>query len=695
MQVWSQFPLARYALWLIVGIYSNNFFQLSTKNTYLISLALLVAVFACFTSIYTKYARLATHTGGFIIGIIGLIMGNFLAFNNQKLNNEAHYKHSYENAIGWRGRIADAGSEKDNYFLFEANVEKLFFNDSVSTVTGNVNLYVKKDSSFQMLRYGDVIWVKDRPFPIPPPGNPNEFNYSAYMALHHIHDQQFIDTKQLKLLNHNPRFEILALGYDIRAFFQQKIDQHIQGRQEAAVLSALLLGNKDYLDDRITYAFASAGAMHVLAVSGLHVGIIFLVLNLIFKPLHKVPQGKYIVLALHLVGLWSYAMITGFSPSVLRAVTMFSLVAIANAVSRQSNIYNTIAISAIILLLIEPNFIYYVGFQLSYLAVLGIIFLQPRLYNLWIPKNWLVDKAWQITAVSLAAQLATFPLGLYYFHQFPTYFIVSNLVVIPFITVFLQMGLLFLFTSAISDTIGEAIAFLLEHGLWGLNVFVQWIESLPISLLDWIYVSNSELFLIYGLILAFIGLLYYRNLEWSIPIAALSILFFITQWQRLYKQKEETKIIHYAARNSFAIDFIDKFSATLVTDSVYEKGALPAFQIDPYRLASNLPSTSIQNHNTKVYTKALTPGITAYYWKGFRIIRITDLSKLKLLNPIKCDHLIIGNNALKSPDQLKNLEYRHLIFDETNRLSPALFELAATLPDARILARDGAFIEAH
>lgn len=153
---------------------------------------------------------------------------------------------------------------------------------------------------------------------------------------------------------------------------------------------------------------------------------------------------RIIKLLILLLCLWSYAFITSLSPSVMRAVTMFSFIAIANVMQRQTNIYNTLAASAFLLLILEPNMVFEVGFQLSYLAVLGIVSIYPIVYPLFVFKSKWTDTLWQLNCVSIAALIATFPLGIFYFHQFPNYFLVANILVLPLIPFIIYFGLSFL-----------------------------------------------------------------------------------------------------------------------------------------------------------------------------------------------------------------------------------------------------------
>ena len=326
--------------------------------------------------------------------------------------------------------------------------------------------------------------------------------------------------------------------------------------EELAVISALLLGYKDLLDRETIMTYSSSGAMHVLAVSGLHVGIIYLVLNSLFLFFERIRYGNYLKAVLLILCLWAYALLTGLSPSVLRAVTMFSFIIIGSALKRETNIYNTLAASAFVLLLYNPYILLQVGFQLSYLAVLGIVYLQPKLYKLLYTRNWLLDKIWAITTVSIAAQLATFPLGMYYFHQFPNYFLLSNLFIIPLATFIINGGILLFVISAI-PVLPSYIAWVVNKMLLFLNTSVEWVESLPYSLTLGISITKVEMLIIFGIIFLLITAIATKKARIIQLTFCLVILFMGMQIEEQYYTKKQQYFIVYDIPKERAIDFMD------------------------------------------------------------------------------------------------------------------------------------------
>ena len=344
------------------------------------------------------------------------------------------------------------------------------------------------------------------------------------------------------------------------------------------------MGVTDGLDNELLNAYAATGAMHVLSVSGLHVGIIYWMILLLFKPFQKIKSATWILAGLSLLILWAYAFVTGISPSVLRAVTMFSFVAIARTWNQQTNIYNILAASAFCLLLYDPYMIMSVGFQLSYLAVLGIVSLQPGLYRLWEPKHRFWDEVWKISAVSIAAQLATFSLGLLYFHQFPNYFLLSNLFVIPGSFIVLILGLVIMAVSFIHP-VAVVLGWMLEWIIKALNEVVFVVEKFPFSLLENVHINALQCWVLILMIVMIFLWVETKRFSWLIMVSLLCIIFSIAQWIHFREDVNVQKLTIYKVPGHTAIDFTRNGKAHFLSDSVLKKDMLKTkFHILPNRL---------------------------------------------------------------------------------------------------------------
>ncbi len=472
------------------------------------------------------------------------------------------------------------------------------------------------------LEYGDVLLVEGNFNSIKTNGNPEEFNYKDYLFKNHIYHQVYLKQQQwFKIGNRaNPIFKTT---YRTREFYSNLIDNSFLYPKNKAVLKALLLGQKEDLDRDTLRTYSSAGAMHVLAVSGLHVGIIMLMLMFIFKPIKRLKYGKSIYVLLIVFCLWFYAFLTGLSPSVLRSALMFSFVVIGAEIERETSIYQSILVSAFVLMVIDPLVIFKVGFQLSYLAVLGIVYLQPKIYNLIYIKFKFLDYLWKITSVSIAAQIATFPLGLFYFHQFPNYFFISNLIVIPLAGGILGLGLAYMVLFNI-PFINHLILLFLDYLLSFLNFCVEKVEQLPYSILWGISITWYETFFIYVILFFLIfGFTLHKAKLFLISLGLTASLIGVFMFNN-YLINQQNQFIVYNVDKEVAFDvFYGKNNYFFASDSLYKNDEKMLFNIkhnwfkirqneNPYRFVSldklkhnvlNIGKTtwSILNHSKQLY----------------------------------------------------------------------------------------------
>ena len=325
--------------------------------------------------------------------------------------------------------------------------------------------------------------------PIRGPMNPNAFDYQAYMSHRGIHYAAYLNLHDLLILNdHPPTNPIKSMGDRLRSILLQANLQP----QNKALINALVLGDRHLLDDATSENFANAGVIHVLAVSGLHVGMIYMVLVWCFSFFGKSTILRILRCLLILMLLWIYVGITGGSPSVMRAGVMFSFIAIGELVNKHPNTYNSLFAAAFVLLLYDPHLLFSVGFQLSFTAVLGIVFFQPRFSRILDLRYKILQKTWGTHERFVGRpQLATLPFCLYYFHQFPTYFLLANLVVIPLATLLLYATMIGLATSSI-PILGEFVFKGIDMIAGIMNVVVEWISKLPGSIITNISFGPTE-----------------------------------------------------------------------------------------------------------------------------------------------------------------------------------------------------------
>ena len=398
---------------------------------------------------------------------------------------------------------------------------------------GAILLNIQKDSLQQGLTIDDQILVQIIFKEVPPSLNPKQFNYKEYLAKQGIQHQVFVTNRQF-LKQSNSRRSFVGLSEKFRSNIQQSLLKYNFKRDELAVISALLLGQRQEISKELLTDYASAGAIHILAVSGLHVGIILLILSFLFKPLEGVKNGSYLKAFCIVLFLWMFAFIAGLSASVVRAVTMFTFLAIGQSFQRKKVVEFSLISSMLFLLIVKPMFLFDVGFQLSYLAVFGIIWVQPKLVTLYTPRFLVDKKIWQLITVSIAAQVGILPLSIYYFQQFPGLFVLSNLVIIPFLGAILIGGILVIFMSLLHmlpSFLVAAFGFVISL----MNGFVSWVAKQEQFLLK--EISISFLMMLGCYFLVFLGILF---LIQKTPKRLIYFLVAILLVQSIYFFEEKT-----------------------------------------------------------------------------------------------------------------------------------------------------------
>lgn len=435
---------------------------------------LLLASILLFYIIYFRAKRNWNNTlkFGIISSFLAFSFGSTIHYFQNDINNYNHYSNfiSEGKKTTFSARIIQKLKSNERFFKYEIEVNQI---DTITT-TGKIILYLTKETNLHLIP-GDEIITQSYFNSLNENENPHQFSYAKYLKNQNIHNIVFVNDKSIIKTVH---FSTLhSLLYKIKTTFSSSFKQYRLDTQTESVLNALLLGDKTSLDFETYSSFTNAGVIHILAISGLHIGILYLFLSFILKPLNLLKQGKIYQFTIVIGFLWFFAFITGMSPSVTRAVMMFSIIAIGKVLNRDNNLYNAIAVSALLLLIYNTNYLFDIGFQLSYAAVLSIVICQPFFKRFYFSKNKIIVYFIDIILVSLVAQLGVMPLSLYYFNQFPILFLVANLIVIPFTTAILIIGLLTLFFNFTLEFISNFLTKILQFLIELMLNYTNWIAS--------------------------------------------------------------------------------------------------------------------------------------------------------------------------------------------------------------------------
>ena len=597
MAHYSNIPMVRLIIPVITGVllfsitgYYLNIWVIVSTGTLLIGISVLIAL-----RYQDKYHL--RWIFGVNVMLMLLLASYLLAQYRFQIQHPDHFSHYIQKDKLLRLKIIEPVSEKANSYQIVARVTHLVGDQQLRRVKGKIMLYLEKDSLAQSLQYGNILFIENNYQEIAPPKNPDAFNYKRFLANQNIFHQGYRRSGQWQRTSDNEGNPVIKKAHQLREIALHTLESHHISGKEFSVVSALLLGYREYLDEDLQREFAGAGAMHILCVSGLHVGIIFLALKIILSFLHRFPKGYYLKTILIILLIWFYAAITGFSPSVMRASTMFSFVAIGQSFNRSTNIYNTLAASALILIIIDPLIINRIGFQLSYLAVISIVALQPIFYRQLYFSNIILNKAWGILTVSLAAQLATGPLALYYFNQFPNYFLLTNLLVIPLAGLIINTGLFFFIVSPfniLSSVLGKLLSWL----VYALHSSVRFVEGLPLSTTQNVYITFPETILIL-LILTTISIFfinYARNM--LLVCLTMTLLLIASVAHRTIQNSSQSKIVVYHVPNATAMDIIDGKSCYFIgCDQALQNPEIINFNLREHRIKSGIAGNATQNIN--------------------------------------------------------------------------------------------------
>ncbi len=573
-------------------------------------------------------------------GILAMLFTSSLGLFSYHLHDQRHYKNHYTNYLKTETpngsfylvlNIREQLKPSKFYDKYIAEAHQINTHNSF----GIILLNIKKNDLYDQLQIDDQIALKSTFSELPSPTNPYQFDYKNHLEQRDIYKQISTSYDQISLLRSYPS-SINGYAAAFRDHIKVKLNKAGFKGDEQAVMNALLLGQRQDIDNELYEAYARAGVIHILAVSGLHVGIILLILNEILKPIKYLKHGRIIKALTIIIGLWCFAVITGLSPSVTRAVTMFSLLTIAMHLKRPTNTYNTLAISAFILLLVDPKNLFKVGFQMSYLAVLSIVFFHPLLSKLWHTKNRVMKFIWNTFTVTISAQLGVLPLSLYYFHQFPGLFFVANLVIVPLLGLILSIGILTI-TLSLLNSLPHWLSTLYQRMIYHLNTFVTFISEQQQFIItnisfDFIEVISLYLFIICA------GLYIIKRSYKRIKILLISIILLqgIFILLKLKYKNERLVIFHKTRETIIAIDYHSSLY-------VYKD-----FDSSIVEVPKCISDYQIGNHIKNTYENSLQ---SAFKFRNHSLL-IVDSLAIYNIKSLKPDFILLRNSPKINLDRL-------------------------------------------
>ena len=698
---WNQIPMLRIFLSVTAGIGAEIFVDSYLHNTAIILwLIVFVLVSALLTTIVLTTIRKAELVyrsrviNGVSLSVLLVSFGYILTWLYADKNYPSHFQKFVGNESFLVAKIIKPPLEKVKIITVVAEVEQVKNKNKTTIATGNILVNIMRDSTSNDLKYGDVIVFNSPIHEFDEPKNPEEFSFKLYQSFHNIYHRTFLKGGDWKLVAEHQGNFLMAQVYMVREYFLSRIINYVKVKNDFAVASAIMLGYNDYMNSDVTRAYASSGALHVLSVSGLHVGIMFIMLNFLFGAMDSYGRKFQIAKSIIIILLiWFYACLTGLSPSVLRSAMMFSMIQLGKVTLRNADTFNIIFGSIVILILFNPFIVTEVGFRLSYLAVIGIVFLHPKIYSLVVigtvrrpefkkeksyflkPITFLrhdlkwfflvvVDLGWQIVAVSIAAQIATFPLSLYYFHQFPNLFLISNLVVIPVSNLILFLGT-GLFVAGKVLFLNDLVGWCFNELIVLLNKFIFWIDSLWFALVQGISITMLEMLAWYVLVFLLCWLTERKRTK--VALASLLIMFGLTCTYS-YRQIENSRrkeIVVYSVPKQKAVAFIN--GGKVLTDFDEKLLSDPSSML--FHIKHHWWNCGV-NKEEKISGQQLPVGKLLVF-EGKKILLVdSTLEKVnfEVGEKLKVDLVILSHSPKVYLENLKKfVEFEEVVFDSSNK----------------------------
>ncbi|HET9055845.1 MAG TPA: ComEC/Rec2 family competence protein [Chitinophagaceae bacterium] len=657
--VWKEAPFLRLIIPLITGILLQWNANIPSEIAW-ITLAISLITFITLSFSNITFLFKWNPFNGISINLLLIALGMLLSYYKNTAHHRTWLNNYYHPGDVMQLTLEEPLSEKTKSLKSVASVSLLADSNGSKPVKGQIILYFQKDSNALKLDYGSQIIIKKNLQPIKNSNNPGTFNYERYAAFQDIYFQVYLKPDEYVLLKEKKENWFTKFIYQVRKKVVNILKRYIPGEKERGLAEALLIGYKDDLDKTLVQSYSNTGVVHVVAISGLHLGLIYWLLNFLLKSLYKRNHIKWLKPFLVVAGLWLFAILAGAGPSVIRSAVMFTCIVLGENLKRPVSIYNTLAASAFLLLSYNPFWLWDVGFQLSYAAVLSIIIYMKPIYHWVTIKNKILDFVWKLTAVTLAAQILTIPISIYHFHQFPNYFLFTNILAVP-LSSLIVLGEILLCAISIIPLIAQYVGVVLHELIRIMNNFIEHIENLPFSLWDSLYFNIPQLVTLY---IAIVGLSFWllQKTKTGLKIGLVFLIGFmiIRSWS-FYQSVQQQKLIVYNIPQHTAIDFIEGRQYFFVGDRILlEDDFLRNFHLKPSRvlhrinLTNSLSSLIANNHYFFFYNQKILLIDTNYHFE-------------KLNEKIKADIVIISKNPkLYISNLLKTVDCKQIIFDASN-----------------------------
>ncbi len=614
-------PFVRILIPFVIGILICSFGALNINVFYPLLVALFILVF-----IYFLNKKTTTKTSRWmyiIVSDVFLCLAGLYSCYLYNAKNNANYFGNYVTTEQqmWVGEIIDLPVEKEKFYKILIEVKSL---QNKQQLKGEVLVYLKKPLDVSLLKPGNTLKLQSAFIQPKSPLNPYEFNYKEFLARKNIYWQSFVESANVERISESTDFSLVNFGLNIKQKIKNTFELSALTKETAQLCIALLTGYDDEINSETINAFAHSGTLHVLSVSGLHTGILYAVLIFLLGLIDKNKKYKFLQLVIISLSLWFFALITGFSPPVLRAVIMLNLIAVGRFYYSYSSEHaiNILAVSAFCILVFNPLLIYDTGFLLSYSAVIGILYFEPIFSARVNSRYAFFNKIWQLTSVSLAAQITTLPITLFLFHQFPVWFVFSNLVVIPLCTIVMFLGLLLMIKLSFMTSIINFCSSIIFY-------CIHLTDAPGFGYIDYIDFGWRDLMFLSAFIIAAALFMKQRTYIYVAGAAVLLIFWQLTSLFEVTEKKSSSHLSIYHINKQSAMDLKNTNSVCFNSNLTY----------------SNYNYHVKANHTSYNYANVDSLNFDFVKSTNNSLLKLSSINQQNLIQFLKPNYLLISNNV--------------------------------------------------
>jgi competence protein ComEC len=587
--LWQQAPAIRLLLPFTAGILLQWYLQVPAVLIWS-GVAILCCLIFLFALLPLRRQFTVAPLQGLGLSLLVLASAMAVVHTRDIRNNKQWFGKQYKAGYSLLLTLQEPLVEKPNSFKALATVTGMVRNDSLLPATGKLLLYLQKEAASGM-GYGTQLLAVKHVEPVLNSGNPAGFDYQRYSLFAGITHQAYLKASDFVVLPKRETNWLRQAIFNTQHALVTILKRYIRGRRESGLAEALLIGYKDDLDKTLVQSYSNTGVVHIIAISGLHVGLIYALLLLLTKPL-KGNRARWLRFCLITATLWAFGFLAGAQPSVMRSVVMFTAMAAGIVLGRNASVYNNLALSAFLLLCYNPFWLWDVGFQLSYTAVLSIVVFFKPIYNWIYLPNKILDAVWKLMAVTLAAQILTTPLSLYYFHQFPLLFLVTNIVAVPLSSAVL-IGELLLCLFSFMLPVAQALGWLTTGAIRLMNGFIEHLDATSFAVWQGISITPLQTTLLLLFVAGISTWLLEKNKAGFWFAFSCLLLFTALRTFSFLQAAQQAHMVVYNIAKHQAIDVVQGHNALFIGDTaLLQNHPAARLHLQPARIAQRIKTVS-------------------------------------------------------------------------------------------------------